>query len=217
MTTVEPTPVAPRRQRRKRWLFLVLLGLALIVLVWLGLLARDGLALRADVKSLQAYAATLPQPLTPLAIDMNVVQPQIASLHNHLAALRSHAAPLLAIAPALGWLPTIGGDVQAAPALLDMAVEYTDLGNQVTTALAPDWPPQTADGRLSLPAVARLTQALHPDVEGYREQIARAQAARERIDSARLSPRVQSWLTRYDEVYPLANSGLALLQVAPQL
>ncbi len=124
---------------------------------------------------------------------------------------------LLAIAPALGWLPTIGGDVQAAPALLDMAVEYTDLGRQATTALAPFWPPQTADGRLSLPAIARLTQALQPDVEGYREQIARAQAARERIDSARLSPRIQSLLARYDEAYPLADTGLALLQVAPQL
>ena len=120
------------RQRRKRWLFFVLLGLALIVVVWIGLLARDALALRADVKNLQDYAATLPKPLSPMAIDLNVVQPQVASLHDNLAALRSHAAPLLAITPALGWLPTIGGDVQAAPALLDMALEYTDLGRQVT-------------------------------------------------------------------------------------
>jgi hypothetical protein len=217
MAEAEPTPAAPHRQRRKRWLFFVLLGLALIVVVWIGLLARDALALRADVKNLQDYVATLPQPLTPTAIDMNFVQPQITSLHANLAALRSHAAPLLAIVPALGWLPKIGGDVQAVPALLDMAVEYTDLGRQATTALAPFWPPETADGRLSLPAIARLTQALQPDVEGYRQQIGRAQAARERIDSARLSPRIQSWLARYDEAYPLADTGLALLQVAPQL
>ena len=52
---------------------------------------------------------------------------------------------------------------------------------------------------------------------GYREQIARAQAARERIDTARLSPRIQSLLARYDEAYPLADKGLALLEVAPQL
>jgi hypothetical protein len=217
MTAVEPTRVTPQRQRRKRWLFFVLLGFGLIVMVWIGLLARDALALRSDVKSLQAYVATLPQPLTPMAIDLNVVQPQIASLHDNLAALRSHAAPLLILAPALGWLPAVGGDVQAAPALLDMAVEYTALGKRVTAALAPYWPPQTTDGRFSLPAVARLTQALQPEVENYREQIARGQAARERIDSARLSPRIQSLLTRYDEAYPLAKSGLALLQVAPQL
>jgi hypothetical protein len=217
MSEVEPTQVTPRRQRRKRWLFFVLLGVGLIVLLWIGLLVRDGLALRADVLGLQDYVATLPQPVTPNLIDLNVVQPRIASLHDNLMALRSHAGPLLAITPALGWLPTIGGDVRAAPALLDMAVEFSDLGRRITTALVPSWPPQTENGHLSLPAIARLTQMLQPDVDTYRAQIERAQAARERIDTTRLSPRFQSLLARYDEAYPLTDSGLALLSVAPQL
>jgi hypothetical protein len=209
--------VTAQRQRRKRWLFFVLLGVGLIVLLWIGLLVRDVLVLHADVQSLQDYAATLPQPLTPATIDLNVVQPRLASLHDNLVALRSHAGPLLALTPALGWLPNIGGDVQAVPALLDMALEFTDLGNRITTTLAPFWPPSSEDGRLSLPVVARLTQVLRSSVEVYRHQIERAQAARERIDSTRLSPRIQSLLTRYDEAYPLADTGLALLSVAPQL
>ena len=217
MSETEPTQVTAQRQRRKRWLFSVALGFGLIVLVWFGLLVHDGLALRADVQSLQDYVATLLRPLTPVAIDMNFVQPRVASLHDNLAALRSHAAPLLAITPALGWLPNIGGDVQAAPALLDMALEFTDLGRRVTATLAPFWPPQTGDGHLSLPAIARLTQVLQPNVEVYRGQVERAQAARERIDSTRLSPRIQSLLARYDEASPLADTGLALLSVAPQL
>lgn len=217
MPEAEPTPVTAQRQRRKRWLFFVVLGFSLIVLLWIGLLVRDGLALRADVQSLQDYVATLPQPLTPAAIDMNFVQLRIASLHDNLAALHSHAAPLLAIMPAFGWLPNIGGDVQAAPALLDMALEFTDLSRRVSATLVPFWPPQTGDGRLSLPVVARLTQVLQPGVDVYREQIERAQAARERIDSTRLSPRFQSLLARYDEAYPLTDTGLALLEAAPQL
>jgi hypothetical protein len=213
----EPTQAVPQRQRRKRWLFFVVLGLGLIVLLWVGLLARDGLALRADVQSLQDYVATLPQPPAPTSIDLNFVQPHVASLHDNLVALRSHAGPLLAIAPALGWLPNIGGDVQAAPALLDMALEFTDLSRRMTTTLAPFWPPPTEDGQLSLPAIARLTQVLQPDIEIYREQIERAQATRERIDSPRLSPRFQNLLARYDEAYPLTDTGLALLAAAPQL
>jgi hypothetical protein len=209
--------VTAQRQRRKRWLFFVLLGVSLIVLLWIGLLVRDVLVLRTDVQSLQDYAATLPQPLTPATIDLNIVQPRLASLHDNLVALRSHAGPLLALTPALGWLPNIGGDVQAAPALLDMALEFTDLGNRITTTLAPFWPPSSEGGRLSLPVMARLTQVLQPSVEVYRHQIERAQAARERIDSTRLSPRIQSLLARYDEAYPLVNTGLALLAVAPQL
>ncbi len=217
MAETQQTHSIPQRQRRKRWLFFVALGLGLIVFGWIGLLVRDGLALRADVQSLQDYAATLPQPLTPAAIDLNFVQPRVASLHDNLAALRSHAAPLLAITPALGWLPNIGGDVQAAPALLDMALEFTDLGRLVTATLAPFWPPPTGDGRLSLPVVARLTQVLQPSVDVYRHQIEQAQAARERIDITRLSPRIQSLLARYDKVYPLTTTGLALLAAAPQL
>jgi hypothetical protein len=217
MSEAESTQAILQRQRRKRWLFFVVLGLGLIVLLWVGLLVRDGLALRADVQSLQDYVATLPQPVALTSIDLNFVQPHVASLHDNLAALRSHAGPLLAIAPALGWLPNIGGDVQAAPALLDMALEFAALGRRVTAALVPFWPPQTEEGRLSLPVIARLTQVLQPNVEAYRKQIEQAQAARERIDSTRLSPRFQSLLARYDEAYPLTDTGLALLAVAPQL
>ena len=36
--------------------------------------------------------------------------------------------------------------MQAAPALLDMALELTDLGRRATTALVPLWPPETANG-----------------------------------------------------------------------
>ena len=217
ISEAEPTQAIPQRQRRKRWLFFVLLGAGLIVLLWIGLLVRDGLALRADVQSLQDYVTTLPQALALTSIDLDFVQPHVASLHDNLAALRSHAGPLLAITPAFGWLPNIGGDVQAAPALLDMALEFTDLSRRMTTTLAPFWPPPTEGGQLSLPAIARLTQVLQPHVEAYRAQIERAQAARERIDSTRLSPRFQNLLARYDEAYPLTDTGLALLAAAPQL
>lgn len=217
MPDAEQIQIRAQRQRRKRWLLFIALGLGLIVTLWIGLLVYDGLALRADVLGLQDYVAALPQPLKPNGIDMNFVQQRVASLHDHLAALSNHAAPLLAITPALGWLPNIGGDVQAMPALLDMALEFTDLGHRAAAALVPFWPPQTEDGRLSLPALARLLQGLQPDLTSYLEQIDRAQAARERIDITHLSPRLQSLLSRYDEAYPLTHSGLALLEAAPYL
>src|SRR5512139_3564056 len=133
-------PKTPRIRRKRRGLLIVALIVGLILLSWIGLLVRDGLALRADVLALQEYAATLPQPVKPADIDMERLQQHVTSLAGNLIALRSHAGPLLALTPALGWLPEIGGDVQAAPALLEMAVEFGNLGQRAVTVLEPLWP-----------------------------------------------------------------------------
>jgi hypothetical protein len=207
----------PRVQRKRRWLLVIALIAGLSLLVWIGLLVRDGLVLRAEVLALQEYATTLPQPVKPADIDMAWLQRRVTSLDDNLAALRDHAGPLLMLAPALGWLPEIGGDVQAAPALLDLALELTHLGRNATTALTPLWPPEAMNGRLSLPVMARLLQMLQPAMTSWREQLDRVQAARQRIDATRLSPRLRGVLDRYDAAYPLAQTGFELAQVAPQL
>jgi hypothetical protein len=145
------------------------------------------------------------------------LQQRLASLDDNLNALHSHAGPLLMLASALGWLPNIGGDVQAAPDLLNMALALTDFVRRATTALAPVWPPETTDSHLSLPVVARLLQALHPAMTSWHTSLERMQAVRQRLDTARLSSRLRGWLNRYDEAYPLAQTGLELAQAAPQL
>jgi hypothetical protein len=207
----------PRAGRRRRWWLLAALLTGLAFLLWIGLLVRDGLAVRADVLALRDYATALPRPLQPADIDMAWLEQRATALDGNLSALRSHAQPLLFLAPALGWLPNTGGDVQAAPALLDMALAMTDLGRRATTALAPLWP-ALANGRLSLPVVAHLLQALPATtIDTWREYLDQAQAARLRIDTARLSPGLGGVLNRYDDAYPLARTGLELMGAAPQL
>ncbi len=206
-----------RSRRKRRWPLIVALLLGLLLLLWIGLLVRDGLALRADVLALQDYVATLPQPIKPADIDMAWLQQRVTSLDDNLIALRSHAGPLLMLTPALGWLPNIGGDVQAAPALLDMAQALADLGRRATSALLPLWPPETTNSHLSLTTIARLVQVLQPSMTSWPEYLDRVQAARQRLDTARLSSRLRGMLNRYDEVYPLAQTGFELMPAAPQL
>lgn len=215
--SASPETTRPRRLRKRHWLLIIALALGLVFLVWIGLLVRDGLAVRADVLALQDHLAVLPQPVKPVDIDMAWLQQRTASLDGSLNALRNHAGPLLFLAPALGWLPEIGGDAQAAPALLDMALALTDFGRRATTALGPLWPPEMPDNRPSLPVIARLLQMLQPTMTSWREYLDRVQAARQRVDTARLSPRLRGWLDRYDEAYPLAQTGFELLLIAPQL
>src|SRR5512139_949994 len=91
----------PRAGSKRRWWLLAALLIGLIFLLWIGLLVRDGLALRADVLALQDYAAALPRPLKPANIDLTWLEQRATSLDDHLSALRSHARPLLFLAPAL--------------------------------------------------------------------------------------------------------------------
>jgi hypothetical protein len=199
-----------------RWKRLILGLILLGLIVWLGLLARAGLILRADVLALQDYAANLPSPLKPAQIDLPLIQQHVTSIHQNLSALRSLASPLLALTPALGWLPDIGGDVRAAPALLDLTLEFTGLGERALRLIAPSWPPTTG-GQLSLPAVTRLLQLLQPAMTSFRADIDRAGAVRQTIDTPTLSPRLQSIFARFDAAYPLLRSGMDLARIAPQL
>ena len=202
-----------------RWKRLIL-GLALVaLLLWIGLLARAGLIVRADVLALQDLAAGLSgsYPLQPDQIDLPLIQQHVTSIHQNLSALRSLASPLLALTPALGWLPNIGGDVRAAPALLDMALEFTDLGDRALRVIAPFWPPPATDGPLSLPAVARLLQLLQPAMASFAANIEQVGALRQTIDTPTLSPRLQSIFERFDAAYPLLRSGVDFARIAPQL
>ncbi|MFN8596410.1 MAG: DUF4012 domain-containing protein [Anaerolineae bacterium] len=200
-----------------RWRRIILLVIIVALLVWLGFIARTVLTLRGDVLALQDYAARLPSPMKPTEIDLALIQGHVTSIHQNLSSLRTLGAPLLAVTPALGWLPEIGGDVRAAPALLDMALEFTDIGDRATRMLVPFWPPPEGSGRLSLEMMTRVLQVLQPAMKSFRGNIDRAEADRQRIETAALSPRLRSLLERFDATYPALSTGLNLASVAPQL
>lgn len=204
-------------KRPIRWKRLILGLMLLILVVWLGLLAYVGLTLRADVLALQDVAAQLPDPLDPAQIDLPLIQQHVTSIHRNLTSLRSLASPLLAITPALGWLPGIGGDVRAAPALLDMTLEFTDMGDRALRTLVPAWPPPASDGRLSLPVMTRLLQQLQPAMPSFAANIDRAGASRQTIEATTLSPRLRSIMQRFDAAYPLLRSSVRFARIAPEL
>lgn len=202
--------------RRRR--LVILIGLILFALLaYAGLLARDALRLRDDLQALQDFTAALPANPQPAQIDLRALQPRLTSLHDNLAALKSHAGPLLALAPALGGLPQIGGDVRAAPALLDMALEATEVGERAVKMLAPLWPTPDDNGRLSLEAITRLLQVVQPAMVSFGGNLDRVEAARRSIDTAAVSPRVRGVLERYDAAYPALSAGLKAASIAPEL
>ncbi|HET7091209.1 MAG TPA: DUF4012 domain-containing protein, partial [Anaerolineae bacterium] len=189
-------------------------GLVLVLLgCWCGLIAREALALKANLDQLQAVLSTIGDG----EIALDSVHARLASLRTNLASLRDIGAPLLFIAPHLGWLPGIGQDVEAAPALLDGAIDLSEAGQVIVGAVQPLWPPSAANGQSPLAALVRGLQQARP-------QMSRAQAAAERaaqrlesIDTTSLSPALARQVERVSAGLPLLRSSLALIDLAPGL
>ena len=127
------------------------------------MLVRDGLAVRADVLALQDYAAALPQPVKPADIDMAWLE-QRADFTG-----RQSQRPAQSRRAAVGRSPRRWAGCPKSAAMCrprrrcwTWHWRLTDLGRRVTTALVPLWPPETVNGRLSLPVIARLLQVLQP-------------------------------------------------------
>ena len=109
---------------------LALLGLALL-LAWAGRLARAGLSLRAHLSQAQSLMAR------PAQADLTAACLLVQDMRRDIEVLRAEGGALAGLAPALAWLPRIGGDLRAAPQLLAFADGLSEAGDLGCVALGP--------------------------------------------------------------------------------
>ena len=203
----------PRLNSRRRR---VAVGCGFVLVVfgcWCGLIARDVLALKADFDQLQADLAAIGDG----QIDLESVGAHAVALGVDLASVRSTGAPLLAVAPHLGWLPGIGYDLQATPALIDAAIDLSEAGQIAIDALESVWPPHSANSRPALAVMAQELAGLTPRIAGARDAVERAARRLESIDVGKLSPSIGRQVQRIASRLPLLRSGLDLTDLAPGL
>lgn len=195
------------------WTLLVL-GLILL-LVWGIRLAQIGLSLREHLVQAQALAtvADSPEPLDTLEA-CNLVR----DLRTDVVALRRQTGGLVQLAPALGWLPKIGGDLQAAPHLLDTADGLTEAGALMCDSMQPILASLGTTGTDLTPE--QVIDLLTREQASLKQALAateRAQAAWERVDTAHLSPWLAGKVSMLDQGLPLLRVGLQTATVAPEL
>lgn len=216
----------PRRAslRRLGW-GLILAGL--LVLVTLG--AVTAVSLYGHARSLQVHAqalkslaaegASLEQPLGVL----RGAGEHLAGMDEDLQAIRAEIGPLLPAARLLAWLPEHGGDLAAAPDLLDTATGVSAAGSRAFRALSPALDlmddPKTGAGLdpALMEEVLPLLAAAQPELQAARRELAQAGEARLRLDADRLSPRVSGLLAQLDGVLPWLETGIDGLLLAPSL
>jgi hypothetical protein len=193
---------------------LALLGVALLA-VWGGRLARAGLSLREHL----AQAQTLTD--APEAVDPAMACGLVLDLRDDVVALRQQAGFLVHLAPALGWLPKVGGDLEAAPHLLVMADGLTEAGRLACDTLGPALAAfegtGEASGGLSLELVAYLLAEERPDLEQALAAVEQAQEAWAQVDAESLSPWLAGKTALLEQGLPLLWAGLRTATVAPDL
>jgi hypothetical protein len=208
----EEVPIVSR-EKRIAWA-LIILGLILF-LVWVVRMAQIGLSLRKHLSQAQTLAEQANSPESP---DIQEACSLVHDLRGDVVALRRQAGGLIQLAPVLGWLPKIGGDLRAAPHLLNTADGLTEAGALTCDAVKPalaslgstetNLTPEQIIGLLTKEQ-ASLKQAL--------AATERSQAAWEQVDPGSLSPWLAGKVSKLDQGLPLLRVGLQAATVAPDL
>jgi hypothetical protein len=198
-------------EKRIAWA-LVALGL-LLFLMWCIYVAQIGLSLREHLAQAQALADD-PQSLDPVeACGL------VRDLRNDVVTLRQQAGGLVRLAPILGWLPRVGGDLRAAPHLLDTADGLTEAGVLTCEAAAPLLISLSGtEGKSLTPEqLIALLDRERPTLDQALAAAERAQVAWEQVDTAKLSPGLAEKVSVLDDGLPLLQTGLQMATAAPEL
>jgi len=156
------------------------------------------------------------------AEELGAVHDELVQVGIELKGLKAELGPALVIAPYLGWLPLVGGDVAAGANLLEMGIGVSVAGDLVFDGLEPllpllgdsgDFSPGTGVGE----AVAIAVSEGQPHFLAAQMELDRVGKLRQRIDEGRLSPKLDQLLGRLDRYLPVLETGVEGLLVAPYL
>jgi hypothetical protein len=157
----------------------------------------------------------------PAEVDPAAACDLVQDLRDDVVALERQAGGLVRLAPALGWLPEVGGDLRAAPHLLAVADGLTEAGVLACDALEPALiafgGTGEASGDFSLEQMARLLAEEQADLERALAQVERVQVAWAQVDVGSLSLWLAGKVSLLDRGLPLLRMGLEAATVAPDL
>ncbi|MFO7743371.1 MAG: DUF4012 domain-containing protein [Anaerolineae bacterium] len=200
---------------RVKWAGWVLVALgAILVLIWGVGLGRRALSLRGHLTEVASWAEA------PETVEPTAACEVVRGMREDVVVLRRTAGGLVRLAPALGWLPRVGGELQAAPHLLAVGDGLTEAGAIGCDAAGPVLEAlgsEDASADISPARVMDVLAGSRSQLEQARAAAERAQAAWERVDVQALSPEFRDKASLLDRGLPLLTSGLSAATVAPEL
>lgn len=194
--------------------------LVALVLVWLAVkVGRSYVAYRtmaphlAGLQVLASHGAA-----NPAALDLAQLEDDLDGLATGLETLSQELGPFMPLTAYLGWVPTYGADIQAAPYLLAAGRDLSRAGAILVARFAPVLEGTPAEGQTALiPRLIKTLAQSEAEVGQATMLLRQAQANLEAVDSDRLSPGVGSRVALLQETLPLATSGLGMAGLLPDL
>ena len=116
---------------------------------------------------------TIAQAGSSPAETLRQARAELSATQAELARLRRLFRPLWLVCPALGWLPVVGGDLAAAPALLETAEGVVDGGLLLTGA----GQGVVAGGQVQTGQAAALLHQALPELAAAQSRLAEAELA----------------------------------------
>ena len=205
---------------RRRLPQYILIGGLLLIVTALGL---KGFRLYRIANSLQAHQANAEAMLAngPMNVDPDEAEALVLGLRSDIVDLRAEVGPFLGLASRLSFLPTVGGLLEYAPELMEMADAGTAGAAFGFRAIKPALiilQGSDSDGGSQLPALVGVLADGQADLIQAELALNRVAAARANIDSTENLPwRVQQLLEQFDEYLPLALDGLTAIHIVPEL
>ena len=208
------TGLYSRASRIKRLSF----GLLLIILLLIGLklwrIARPTMALYDRYRFLQETATD------PTNIDVRQLPDMLHQTRSDLETVQYEVTPLYGLLHRLDWVPMVGGDLAAVPALLDMGVALTQAGDTIVEAIDPAlttaFDLQFSKETFIPVAVETIAQA-QPNFEQAQTLVTAAHTKRTQVDISSLSPPLARQVERLDQLWPIMDLALDLIPLAPVL
>jgi len=187
-----------------------------VLLAWHATAALNSLN---DVKHLIADRGAKQDGAYPL--DVAGARMALRRASQELDAVHRHAAPFLALAPYLEWLPGYGGDIAAAPRLLEMGRALLDANLILLDGLAPLLEQLSQDAAAlpngPLPLILTALSDAAPQLTRAEARLSQAEAQWEQIQGKQLSPRLVEQLAPFARSLPLLRAAVQLALVAPPL
>ena len=213
------------KKMKKVWPWLGRL-LLLTVLVFLVLGVYRGWQVFQRVRSIQENADALFTLSVSFSKPEQIEQAQqpVSVLRNEMGALQDDLTPFMKIVPLLGWVPVYGGDLSQLPHLLEMGVQLSIVGDEVINAIAPAL--SGVNNNESLNILDLISGLKDADSQLLAAQVAlsRARAARQQIDTEKLSMGMKTLITKKIDPLLLSMEGsfpvddvLSMARLAPRL
>jgi len=201
-------------------------ALTLLAAVLVGVVAYKAARIVPRAAALYSRARELKPLVTDPAALLHPdrlpwLRERLGATRDDMQAIRDEVGFLFPLVERLDWIPGVGPDLAAAPALLDVGIALCDVGWWSLLGVEPVWAAihraDGKDGPGSLELATPVLASVEPRFEAASAILGGARSALNRLQRIEHSPRLAPYVAQLNAYWPVLEGGLLLAQDLPEM